>query len=107
MVDQTSQYWEAVLGVARAANWPEVRRGPGCSCAPRLPCPCPAQCAHAIALPCTPALQDQLTKLRQRQILRSLANKTPFTKAAIEVVRASGHGHVPPGRRRRAAAVAV
>ncbi|PRW20462.1 Syntaxin-81 [Chlorella sorokiniana] len=29
--------------------------------------------------------EDALTKLRQRQILRSLANRAPFTKAAIEV----------------------
>lgn len=33
-----------------------------------------------------PAPQDQVTKLRQRQILRSLAAKTSFTKAAVEVV---------------------
>ena len=39
------------------------------------------------ARPIAPPLQDALTKLRQRQILRSLANRAPFTKAAIEVVR--------------------
>ncbi|KAL4449036.1 hypothetical protein ABPG77_007753 [Micractinium sp. CCAP 211/92] len=50
-MDLTAAYWDAVLGAARSAGWPE----------------------------------DQLTKLRQRQILRSLAAKAAFTKAAVEV----------------------
>ncbi|KAL4422617.1 hypothetical protein ABPG75_008814 [Micractinium tetrahymenae] len=50
-MDLTAAYWDAVLGAARSAGWPE----------------------------------DQLTQLRQRQILRSLAAKTSFTKAAVEV----------------------
>ncbi len=34
-------------------------------------------------------LQDKIKKLRSAQLLRSLAAKTDFTKAAIEVVRHS------------------
>ena len=84
MTDLTASYWEAVLGAARGVGWPEVssinslvqRWGHTAVCR-----------ASRRSPPRSFPLQDQLTKLRQRQILRTLAAKTPFTKAALEVVR--------------------
>lgn len=101
MTDLTADYWAAVHGAAQREGWPQVRA------AWRRPSDRRRSLANArraqhgpLALPPTPLPQDKLTKLRQQQILRSLANRSAFNKAALEVVR-RGAGVAGGSDRRR------
>ena len=84
--DQTALFWDISLNVAKQQGLDEVSKllpykGVSCDCKPT-----------AIS-----AVQARIRKLRAAQILRSLAAKSSFTLAAIELVRSDHRVHVQSG----------
>ena len=86
-MNRTTEYWQCVVARAQAAGVPEV--GSAASLCALRTCLCPGSYPlHSIIIEIqtTANVQARIKKLQSAQILRSLATRTAYTNAAVDVV---------------------